>query len=193
MKQITPTNSSSKILVDDEDYPVLSRLTWYVSDTGYAITDTPVKHIKMHKLLTGAIPRGAVIDHINRNKLDNRKENLRVVSQKINVTNSTRYENAKHYWLDKRRNQWIVEMAGIKKYIPVESPTMAERVVRRIKFGFPVDKAIEEAHNPTICITNWKRHNINYETYLQATRLGVSLKEYRRRNGKKSKRGKAKK
>lgn len=38
MKEILPTNSDKKILVDDEDYPLLSRFNWYVSDMGYAVT-----------------------------------------------------------------------------------------------------------------------------------------------------------
>jgi hypothetical protein len=40
----------------------------------------------LHRLLTGA-PEGLVVDHLNRNPLDNRRANLRVVTQAENATN----------------------------------------------------------------------------------------------------------
>ena len=95
MRTIKLTNSNKIIKVDDEDYPVLSRLKWYESDCGYAITDSPVKHLKMHKLIVGPISRIAVIDHIDRDKLNNQKSNLRVVSQKENCRNSDKFDNSK--------------------------------------------------------------------------------------------------
>lgn len=180
MKKISTTDGNT-VVVDDDDYPLLSRLTWYTSDSGYAITDTPVKHLKMHRLIIGGTPPHTVIDHINRNKLDNRKENLRVVSPGENLKNSDRYELAKRYWYDKRRKQWRVEIAGITKYLPVKNPLMARRVVKRLLLGFPTDLALKEAAHPTIPITNWKPHNIKYEDYQKAKEKGVTIKQMRRK------------
>lgn len=175
------TTDEYEVLVDKEDYPVLSRLNWYISDTGYAISDSPVKHLKMHKLIIGPIPSRTVIDHINRNKLDNRKKNLRVVSQRINNRNSDKYDLAKRYWYDKRRNTWVVEIAGITKYIPAKSPKIAERIVKRLMLGFPVEVAKEEALSPTISISNWEKFGINYDDYLKAKEAGVSIKNLHRK------------
>lgn len=36
------------------------------------------------------LPRGTVVDHINRNPLDNRRENLRVTTQQVNTLNANR-------------------------------------------------------------------------------------------------------
>lgn len=111
MKEIKPTNNSKlKIIVDDEDYPLLSRFNWYVSDTGYAMTQiTGQKHIRMHVLVYGAMPRRKlVIDHRNRNKLDNRKSNLRAVTQLENAKN----REAKGICFDKSRNKWSVRYRG---------------------------------------------------------------------------------
>lgn len=51
-------------------------------------------------------------DHINRNKLDNRKENLRIISHLENNLNTDRIEKGKGYCFRKDRNKW---MAYIKK------------------------------------------------------------------------------
>ena len=41
----------------------------------------------MHRLLLGNIDEDAVVDHINGNTLDNRKNNLRVCTQSDNLAN----------------------------------------------------------------------------------------------------------
>lgn len=106
MKEISPTNSDLKILVDDEDYPLLSRFKWYVSDAGYAMTQLRgMKHIKMHHLVWGTINQPKlVIDHLNNNRLDNRKSNLRLCSQKDNANNKA----LKGYCWDKSKGKYIV-------------------------------------------------------------------------------------
>ena len=44
------------------------------------------------------IPEGMLIDHINRNKMDNRIENLRLVDTCANSANSSRYGARNCYW-----------------------------------------------------------------------------------------------
>lgn len=47
------------------------------------------KLVKLHRIVAGA-PAGLVVDHVNHNTLDNRLENLRVVTQAENVRNARR-------------------------------------------------------------------------------------------------------
>ncbi|QLP02863.1 HNH endonuclease [Enterobacter hormaechei] len=54
------------------------------------------RKIKAHRIIwemhNGPIPDGLVIDHINRNRSDNRLENLRVVTRRDNFLNSERFD-----------------------------------------------------------------------------------------------------
>ena len=49
-----------------------------------------------------------VCDHINRNKLDNRKANLKITSQRENNLNRENIINAKYYTYRKDRNKYYV-------------------------------------------------------------------------------------
>ena len=76
-------------LVDDEDYPLLSRLNWFVTDTGYAACSlNSGSNVKMHRLILGP-SSNFVPDHINTDRLDNRKSNLRFCTPQQNNTNSS--------------------------------------------------------------------------------------------------------
>jgi len=78
-------------LVDDDDYNVLSKHKWYLSRKGYAIRNRKYRNgikdslpIQMHKMVTKT-SNDLTVDHINCNKLDNRKQNLRLISNTENI------------------------------------------------------------------------------------------------------------
>lgn len=80
------------VLVDSDDYQFLNQWNWCFS-TGYAVRfekGDGEKHrvILMHRVITGA-PDGKFVDHINSNRLDNRKSNLRTCSPQENTWNKS--------------------------------------------------------------------------------------------------------
>jgi len=76
-------------IVDDDDYEELSKYNWFYNNCGYAIKnktgDSPRQY--MHRFVMGAVS-GQIVDHINQDTYDNRKENLRFVTKSINARNS---------------------------------------------------------------------------------------------------------
>jgi len=90
-----------KTIVDDDDYALLSKRKWHPvfnknSKVCYAkscsLVNGKVVTIRMHRLITCA-PKGFVVDHINHDTLDNRKCNLRVVTQQGNLRNTRLLKN----------------------------------------------------------------------------------------------------
>lgn len=81
-----------KALVDEEDYEWLNQWKWYVNYGGYAERTTSRKeiggrkNIRMHRLIMNA-KEGQEIDHKNRNKLNNCKNNLRFCTRTQNNGN----------------------------------------------------------------------------------------------------------
>lgn len=95
----------AQVLLDDEDYERLPKTGWYLSkkeihnpNTDYVVHDI---YGKMHRWVLGIKPNeqeNKVVDHINHNGLDNRKENLQLVSTSQNKRNiTTQYPNKLHY------------------------------------------------------------------------------------------------
>jgi len=79
-------------LVDDADFARLSLFKWHKFEHGkttYVITRCKMsgrRKIYIHSLIMPA-SKGFEIDHINGNGLDNRRENLRVVTHRENMQN----------------------------------------------------------------------------------------------------------
>ena len=93
--------NNSIALISNSDLEIILQFIWYLSKDGYPVTySTDDKSIiyknglKMHKLLIQDIQKGYVIDHINRNKLDNRRNNLRICTQKQNSYNTSKSINS---------------------------------------------------------------------------------------------------
>jgi hypothetical protein len=103
------------VFVDDEDFEMLSAINWNSSGENreYFIKSDGKRNKKeyLHRFLLGA-KKGEVVDHINGQKFDNRKSNLRICTQTENHMNQRTQQRKKssmfkgvgfHQWANKFR------------------------------------------------------------------------------------------
>ena len=94
MKKIllNPKSKNLFTLVDDEDYDKLVQYHWHVTTDRYVYREIYTKekqiHVYMHREVMKA-KTGQMIDHKNRNVLDNQKSNLRFCTYSQNLQNSS--------------------------------------------------------------------------------------------------------
>lgn len=107
------SNTNEEFFFDLEDYDLIKDYCWRKSVSGYVICtthyDNEVGDIKLHRLVTGY--QYDIVDHIDRNKLNNRKSNLRECTCSQNNTNKDPYQNNTSgyigvYWV-RRESKWI--------------------------------------------------------------------------------------
>ena len=80
--------SGGAFLFDELDLPLIQEHTWHHGKRGYPATHYKGKTVVFHKLLYPDIQ--GEIDHINGDKLDNRRSNLRIVTHQQNAFNQKR-------------------------------------------------------------------------------------------------------
>lgn len=82
------------------------------------------KAIHIHTLVmmtyVGPRPDGKQIDHIDRNKANNRLENLRYVTRQENMANSYKPDHHRYYGRYDIKTQCLTHAGGEKEYIPVD-------------------------------------------------------------------------
>lgn len=77
------------ILIDDEDNNFFNKYKWQIDNNNFVTRKDKKngnKTIFLHKLIMGN-PKGMQVDHINHNRLDNRKINLRICTHQQNNWN----------------------------------------------------------------------------------------------------------
>jgi hypothetical protein len=79
-------SNDNEFKISHEDEPILREYTFYKVSHGYFRTTLNSKKFYLHRLLMDS-PKGLVVDHINGDKSDNRRENLRAVTHSENSRN----------------------------------------------------------------------------------------------------------
>jgi hypothetical protein len=107
------------VIIDDEDFEKVSKYNWCLAKRGihnYAKSYSPGKKLTyLHRFIFNP-PNGKLIDHINRNGLDNRKENLRLCTHAENrcnrgktIENSTGYKGV--YRSYTKIERWVARIS----------------------------------------------------------------------------------
>ena len=115
---------ATEFFFDIEDLCVVESRNWYMDKDGYLVSyyfyAGKRKCIRFHRIVMNAQPHQC-IDHINKNKADNRKQNLRCCSRIENDRNrgvySTNNSGVTGVHFDKRRNRWVASITYNNKRI----------------------------------------------------------------------------
>lgn len=115
-----------KVLVDIEDYEKLSKYSWHRTRAHnkdkcgntlyYSSAKIDGKIVLMHRFIMGAKSE-QIIDHINKNSLDNRKANLRFVTHSENCHNIRNKKNSfsNYRGVYRHHNKFIAKLKINKK------------------------------------------------------------------------------
>lgn len=92
-----PLNKIFEVKIDHDEIEKVLEYKWYIKTKGnsrtfYAYND---KVGSMHRFILNLNDRKKIVDHINRNGLDNRKINLRITNNSINKKNMNPTKNNK--------------------------------------------------------------------------------------------------
>lgn len=111
-------------LVDEEDYDKVIKHTWYLScsknqsnDLFYIQRNVKVGGKwtveRMHRMIMNC-PKDMQVDHINFNTLDNRKSNLRIVTNRENSAHRKKMGTSKYrgVYFDVERHKWRTDFRG---------------------------------------------------------------------------------
>ena len=105
--------------IDDEYYDIVSRLKWFAHNnrtTYYAWSRVEGQIVCMHWFIVGMPCKGYVTDHIDKNGLNNKNDNLRIVHkyqnhQNLRSSSSSQYPGVSYCSNTRCKNKW---RAGIR-------------------------------------------------------------------------------
>lgn len=90
------------VIVDSDDAHLVAAKKWRFRNPGstphqsaYVVATDGQKQVFLHRVIVGAAP-GTIIDHINGDRLDNRKSNLRQASHTENMRNRKKHADGRH-------------------------------------------------------------------------------------------------
>ena len=104
-------------LVDTIDATLLGQWTWRLSSDGYAVRsetkDGAKRTLYLHREVMQA-PRGALVDHVNGDRLDSRRANLRLVTPSQNNANSVdrpRHSGYRGVYPHRQAQKWVSQIS----------------------------------------------------------------------------------
>lgn len=84
----TTDKYAAQFVIDDADAPLVLQRRWNLSCVnGYPSATFHQRRVLLHILLMGPAPDGLEWDHKDRDKLNNRRDNFRLVTRQVNTRN----------------------------------------------------------------------------------------------------------
>jgi len=115
-------NTNKNFFIDKEDFDKIKEHCWYEAKNNYIVTKIKKtnQNISIQNMILDK-PKNKIVDHINRNKYDNRRSNLRIVTKQQNTINKSKQQNNKSgivgVFFDNSRNKWVANLGFMgKKY-----------------------------------------------------------------------------
>jgi hypothetical protein len=97
-------------LVDRADGEAVEAYRWCMHDNGYAVRNAQVggkrRIVRMHREILGLGPGDPGVDHVNGDRLDNRRGNLRIATNAQNLQNRHQCGPYRGASWDAERNRW---------------------------------------------------------------------------------------
>lgn len=90
--EVPLANGKGVAIVSPEDHVWAMERRWNLDPRGYARTTVRRRSYFLHRLLLNA-PKGVLVDHINGEPLDCRRENLRLCNAKENARSRRKHRN----------------------------------------------------------------------------------------------------
>ena len=93
--------------VSVEDYPLVSQYSWHLNKSGYAITKIKRRHKAMHRMILGTTNPYIFVDHMDKDRLNNTRNNLREMTPKENANNMKSNVKIEAFGEEKNVGQWV--------------------------------------------------------------------------------------
>ena len=108
------------IIIDEDNYYDIIKLSWHISSYGYICGNINNTTIRLHRFILN-YNGDDIVDHIDSNKFNNQKSNLRIITRYQNSMNrlSRINSSSKYIGVTKFKNGYYsnITVDGIRKYI----------------------------------------------------------------------------
>ena len=135
-------------LVDNDMFDCLNQFNWYCNAQGYAVREQSLGNnksriIRMHRLINQT-PNEMDTDHIDRDRLNNQKVNLRTVTHQQNMFNLTLAKNNKS---GIRGIGWHTESKKWRAYIQIKRKSIHLGLFFNLKDAIKVRQQAEQIYH----------------------------------------------
>jgi hypothetical protein len=102
-------------LVSKKDFQRVARYRWSLNGNGAAFRAVGGKSVYLSRFILGVVDPLILVDHVNGDRLDNRRGNLRACTKRQNQCNQKKrfgtFSKFKGAYFDKRRGHWYSQIS----------------------------------------------------------------------------------